>query len=217
MNSWENMRARHSVRTYTGEPLAADVREKLEAFIADINEQSGLAIQLLENDPDVFSGISKKFCGWSGIRSYVALVGPDTDELGEQVGYYGEQIVLYAQTLGLNTCWAGLFKRKNARPTIEDGQKLVLVIAIGYGTHAGKPHTSKAFDEVSKVAGEVPEWFEKGVEAALLAPTAMNQQAFLFELLEDGSVKASTSKGAFKQVDLGIAKYHFEIGSGYKF
>lgn len=41
-----------------------------------------------------------------------------------------------------------------------------------------------------------PEWFENGVEMALLAPTAMNQQKFMIELNEDESVEF-TDKGGF--------------------
>jgi hypothetical protein len=59
----------------------------------------------------------------------------------------------------------------------------------------------------------MPDWFRRGVEAAQLAPTAMNQQKFLFEL-NGGKVKAIPMTGFYVKVDLGIAKYHFEVGAG---
>ena len=69
--------------------------------------------------------------------------------------------------------------------------------------------------DVGHAAETPPEWFERGVQAALLAPTAMNQQKFRFELLPDGkTVRAQTLSGAYTAVDLGIAKYHFEVGAG---
>ena len=72
------------------------------------------------------------------------------------------------------------------------------------------------------------EWFARGVEFALLTPTAANQQKFRFELFDSeadagedagaGSgkprVKASTGCGSYADVDLGIAKLHFELGAG---
>ena len=59
----------------------------------------------------------------------------------------------------------------------------------------------------------MPEWFRRGVQAALLAPTAMNQQKFTFTLQGD-TVSAKAGTGFYSKVDLGIAKYHFEIGAG---
>lgn len=53
------------------------------------------------------------------------------------------------------------------------------------------------------------------MEAVCLAPTAMNQQKFFFEL-KDGVVTAKDIKGFYTKTDLGIAKYHFEAISGHK-
>lgn len=65
---------------------------------------------------------------------------------------------------------------------------------------------------VCKVNGAAPDWFKKGIDAALLAPTAMNQQKFKF-ILNDNKVKAKAGIGFYSKIDLGIAKYHFEIGA----
>lgn len=62
------------------------------------------------------------------------------------------------------------------------------------------------------LAGAMLDWFKKGVEAALLAPTAMNQQKFVFELIGD-SVRAKSTGGFYSKMDLGIVKYPFEIGA----
>ena len=83
-----------------------------------------------------------------------------------------------------------------------------------YGENDGKERKSKSFEEVTKVRGEIPDWFRAGVEAALLAPTAMNRQAFTLELQKDGAVRLRYSLGPFYQVDTGIVKLHFEIGAG---
>lgn len=97
--------------------------------------------------------------------------------------------------------------------TIAPGEKLCAVIALGYGITPGVAHQSKAIHEVSKTEGPMPEWFKAGVEAALLAPTAMNQQKFMFEL-KGNQVDVTTQKGFYTKIDLGIVKYHFELGAG---
>ena len=96
---------------------------------------------------------------------------------------------------------------------IDEGERLCVVIALGYGKTQGVPHQSKAIEEVSKADGEMPEWFQNGVASALLAPTAMNQQKFTLSL-RDGKVSAKAGMGFYVKVDLGIVKYHFEIGAG---
>ena len=96
---------------------------------------------------------------------------------------------------------------------VRSGEKLCIVIAIGYGLTQGAPHKSKAFGDVAQVEGDVPNWFEKGIEAALLAPTAMNQQKFMFTL-KDNQVSVKAGMGFYAKIDLGIVKYHFEVGAG---
>ena len=71
--------------------------------------------------------------------SYTHL--PDLDE---KCGYWGEKIALYVQTLGMNTCWVAMtYSKRKAHFTIEAGEKLCLVIAVGYGLTQGIPHKSK--------------------------------------------------------------------------
>ena len=50
--------------------------------------------------------------GLGSAPSVIACVGKDDDTLDQRVGYYGEKLVLELQKMGLNTCWAGTFNRK---------------------------------------------------------------------------------------------------------
>ncbi len=127
-----------------------------------------------------------------------------------------KKIVLYAQQLGLNTCWVGLtYSKVKGVFQIGAGEKLCCVIAIGYGSTQGSSHKSKSVEAVSQVDGAMPDWFRRGVEAALLAPTALNQQKFQFSL-SGNQVSAKAGRGFYSKVDLGIVKYHFELGAGKK-
>jgi nitroreductase len=135
-------------------------------------------------------------------------------DLDEKCGYYGERIVLEAQRLGLNTCWVGdPLRRGKAAVEMPPGEKLALLITIGYGKTQGAPHRSKPLESFYTAGEPLPDWFRAGVEAARLAPTAINQQKFHFAL-DGNTVTATTANGPLAAVDVGIAKYHFEIGAG---
>lgn len=205
---------RHSVRQYIDKPISDDIKAKLTEYVAEQNKESGLRIQILFDEPQAFNCFMADYGSFKNVTNYIALVGKKVDDLDEKCGYYGEKIVLFAQTLGLNTCWVGMsYSKSKARFDISKGEKLCLMIALGYGENQGKPHKSKSYDDVVKSTLPAPDWFKKGVNAALLAPTAINQQKFKF--FYDGKcVWAKAGLGFFSKVDLGIAKAHFEIGAG---
>ena len=207
------IKERHSVRSYLDKKIENEKVNKLNELINSINKKEGLNIQLIINDPEVFDKYLLHYGRLKNCHNYVALIGKKNDLLDEKIGYNGEKIVLLAQELGLNTCWVGGTYKKNAvNAKIESGEKLVCIIAIGYGETSGKPRKSKKIDNVTKSLN-YPEWFKKGVEYALLAPTAINQQRFKFEYLGDNSVKAISGIGPMTKIDLGIVKYHFELGA----
>ena len=210
---------RHSVRAYDGLALTDEDRTYLEARIAAINAEAGLHIQLTCGEPAAFYSLLAHYGKFSGVVNYLVLAGPDTPGLDEACGYWGELLVLEAQARGMRTCWVGgTFSKRKARFTLAKGERLSLVVALGYGLTDGRPHpVKKTAQDVAKVpAGDVaPDWFDAGVAEALLAPTAMHQQKFRFELCPDEEhVRATTAGGPFTKVDLGIAKCHFELGSG---
>ena len=215
MDIYEAMRARHSVRRYLAKPIEAEIVRELETEIERCNSEGGLRIQLLTEAPEAFQSILATYGLLRGVRNCIALVGRDEEDLDERVGYYGEQLVLRAQMLGLNSCWVGgTYDKKKIRAAIGEGERLALVIALGYGANQGSERKKKAAEQLCCAEGEVPAWFLAGVNAARLAPTAINQQKFRFRLLTDGSVRAEDLGGPYSKVDLGIVKYHFELGAG---
>lgn len=210
---WNAMRSRHSVRRYLDRPIEGEVLKKLQAKIAHCSAESGLSIQYIENEPAVFAGLAS-YGFFTGVRSYLAFVGVPSPLLEETVGRYGEELVLYTQTLGLSTCWVGgTYSRKKCSVQVAEGEKLVCLIVIGYGENPGRPHKNRPLAKLCTAPEPMPDWFAKGMEAALLAPTAINQQKFHFTLKE-GKVLAEETGGPYSKVDLGIVKYHFELGAG---
>ena len=216
MTEKEAILARHSVRKYTNKAIDADIAAKIVEKVAEVNAESGLHFQFLNDEGEAFSNLILKFSGLDSAPASIACVGPDTPDLDEKVGYYGEKIVLFLQTIGLNTCWVGSFSKKRSEAVVGAGERNVISIAVGYGENEGKTHKSKSEDQLVDAAGERPEWFNEGVKAALLAPTALNQQKFTIRLKDADAAEIVSTGGAFTGVDLGIVKYHFEVGSGRK-
>ena len=217
----EAIEARHSVRAYKEQPLAADVVKVLEEKIAVLNLEGKLHIQLIQNEPKAFLGTIAKYGKFRNVGNYIVMAGQKADDLDERVGYYGEQLVLLAQTLGLNTCWVGLsYSKVSGTYELGEDEKIACYIAIGYGETQGVGHKIKTVEQVSNISDITPLWFKKGVEAALLAPTAVNQQKFSFEYIgmRNNRHQVRAKKGfsmiGYTKMDLGIAKYHFEIGAG---
>lgn len=208
----ELMKERHSVRQYTDKKIEKEKREVLNALIAKINQKAGLHIQIIYDEPKCFNSMMAHYGKFDGVNNYIALVR-EKSKPDEALGYYGEQIVLKAQELGFNTCWVAMTHGKS-KAQIDKGEKLVCLISLGYGKTAGAAHKSKKLSEVCNYKKDMPEWFLSGMEAALLAPTAMNRQKFYFELLPDNSIKITCGKGLYTKLDLGIVKYHFEVVSG---
>ncbi|WP_400237329.1 nitroreductase family protein [Methanomethylophilus alvi] len=207
------MEKRHAVRSFTDGRIEGEIKDALDKEVAACNSEGGLRIQLVTDEPEAFGGFMSRHSDFSNVRNYIALVGADNTESREKLGYYGERLVILAQRLGLNSCWVALtFSKRESKVEVGPGEALVCAIALGYGTTQGESHPIKRPDEVSKCGTGVPEWFAKGVECALLAPTALMKQNFMFEY-RDRKVYA-TSKGICAPVNLGIVKYHFEVGAG---
>ena len=214
MSLTEVMKSRHSVRQYTNRALGDGVLFALKDEIDACNKESGLNIQLITNEPRAFDGLLAHYGKFSGVTNYIAMIGKKGPDLEETCGYYGERLVLFAQQLGLNTCWVAMtYSKIKTAFVLNRGEKLCIVIALGYGATQGVPHKSKTIQDVVRAEVPLPDWFQDGVKAALLAPTAMNQQKFMFSLT-DNRVSVKAGKGFYTRIDLGIVKYHFEVGAG---
>ena len=217
MTLQEAIKARHSVRKYTDKPIESAKVATLRADIERVNAESGLNIQLVLDEPKAFSTGMWKYGQFSGVKNYFVMAGPKGKEAEEKIGYYGERLVLLAQTLGLNTCWVGLtYKKIPGTYTLSDGDTVHCMIALGYGSIPGVQHPLKPVEQFFEAEGLPPKWFQDGMEAAMLAPTAVNQQKFKFILHEGNKVEAKTlfSMAGYTSIDLGIVKYHFELGAG---
>ncbi len=216
MNFDEAIRERHTVKIYKKKEVPADVVKQLNERIIALNEGLDIFMSLVTNDSSALNAAVK--IGFTkNVNNYIVLSGKNEPDLEEKLGYGGADIMLFAQTLGLNTWWvSGTFNKGNAREKggVPGTNLIKGIIIFGYGENQGVPHKSKSTVDVSKYSGGTPPfWFIRGVGSALLAPTALNRQAFRIEGHQN-KVKITYAKGQFSGLDLGIIKYHFETGAG---
>ena len=200
-------------RRYVSPERATALREQLNARAAEYSREGRLNISIQYDDPEGFDSRLAHYGRFRNVNNYIVLAGAKDGDFDYRCGYWGERLVLYAQQLGLNTCWVALTHGKS-RAVVGAGEREVIIIALGYGRTQGSPHRSKAAAEVSNLTSESPEWFRRGVEAALLAPTAVNQQKFRIEQSGNTVTAKAGRFGTQLRVDLGIVKCHFELGAG---
>lgn len=207
----EAMKERHMVRKYVDKKIPEDLVSKLNERIEENNKKYDLSIKLmLDNDKAVNSII--KLLLAKGVKNYIILAGNNIDDLAEKLGYSSADIMLYAQTLGLNTWYVGGTFNRGVSKYVPN-KKVIGIVAIGYGVNNGIAHKSKTLEEVSSYDGTMPEWFQNGIEASLLAPTALNKQDYKI-IGKDKKVKIEIDNGIFTGANKGLIKYHFELGAG---
>lgn len=211
MDIHQAIKERHSVRHYQLKPIEQSVVNELNKEIALCQKESGIRIEFICQEPEAFKSFFVHYGRFKNVQNYIAFIIKKKDD-EEKVGYFGERIVLKAQQLGLNTCWVGAtYSVKKVPCSLHEDEKLACVITVGYGMTQGKPHKSLPIEKCCLCIDEKPEWFDKGMETVMLAPTAMNSQKF-FLTLKDEHVEIS-SHGSYDKINLGIVKYHFEQGA----
>jgi len=210
----EAVTQRHMVRKYIDKPIPAELIKMLNARVAENNTNFNLSLKLVTENSDGIGGVAKLLLTKT-VYNYIILAGKDCADLDENLGYCGADLILYAQTLGLNTWWCGgMFNGKGVLRHLENANvRINGVIAIGYGQTQGVPHKSKTAAQISQYSGNAPQWFINGVDALLYAPTALNKQPYMVRG-NGNKVTITAGDGHFAGIDLGIGKYHFEVGAG---
>ena len=157
MTIQEAIEARHSVRAYKDLPLSEEIVKLLEDELVKLNNEGQLHIQLICNEPKAFQGTMAKYGKFRNANNYLVMAGKKADDLDERIGYYGEHLVLLAQTLGLNTCWVGLsYSKVPGTYVLDEGEKIACYIAIGYGETQGSGHKIKTVEQVSNASDITP-------------------------------------------------------------
>ena len=220
------MDVRKSWRRYTAESISSETRELLLNFVDEINRKEGLHFQMVFNHGEAFDGLRKSYGLFSGVRNYLVLAGDsDMPNLHEKMGYYGEKWVLLATSLEIGTCWvSGTYDKKSVCCELDDGEEVSALITFGAvldkeTTFAkllrkGMHRNSKTIEDLLHAPVQPPNWVLEGMKYVVKAPSAANRQPVRFTYSE-GLVLASVPGDSMNQnLDMGIAKLHFELGSG---
>lgn len=233
-NDLDAINMRRSRRKYQETKLSQPIIDYFRNEITKFNHDSGLSMFFLEDGSRAFDGITKSYGMLKGVRSLIVLKGPSSDaHLKEKCGYYGERLVLDATKMSLGTCWvAGTYSRKDPVFKCDADEEIVCVITIGHVdpinskgenliyklTHR-KTKPASHFYSLHHFDEKAPEWFLRGIESVMKAPSDVNSQPvhFVFDKLTNLVTAHVSVKRATDLIDLGIAKLHFEIVTGGTF
>lgn len=228
MTNMEAIDARFSCRAYVDEPLNATTLCKLRGRVDELCQESGLRFVLVgPSDGGAELKLSDRmFTG--GVSTYLALIGPNNDDVRERFGYFGEKFVLFATMLGLGTCWvAGTFDRASVVAPIDAGEVVHDVIPVGHmpakqpfaqrAIRAGLRRRDKKPETLYQgptTLADAPSWVKAGIQSVIKGPSAVNQQPVVFVQDERGlRATLPNVKREVAYTDLGIAKLHFELGA----
>lgn len=233
----EQLRERHSVRSFTTEPIHEDHLKALNSEITMINtHEAGMHFRLVTEDSDPFSGFTSSYGFFKNARNYLAcVVDTDFPDYMERAGYLAQQFVMKAQSLGLSTCYVGgTYNAGKVNVQMRAGWKLLFIVLTGYKSEAPasfvaklassiihrKKRTIESFFEgdFQTAVGEIP-YLRTMLEALACAPSSLNKQPVKVRLEERDGVKtvcagvdASNPKNL---IDLGIAKFNMAaVGDG---
>lgn len=183
---------------------------------------------------DVFKGIVGSYGKIKNAPAFIAFIGNmDSPFVQEEVGYTGEGVILEATALGLNTCWvAGFFRPESVASLVElkSSEQVLAVTPVGYairvesreeklmtgfGRHRRRLPVSRLMNEPGRT--NIPEWIKASIQAARLAPSAINRQPWGF-YVGDNSITVYVRTGGpefsiSKRLDCGIAMLHLEVAA----
>lgn len=219
---------RQSRRSFKSELPPIDKIRQILDLVDQINEENGLNIQVMVDERDGFSGITAHYGLFTNVKNYIALVGNKDDEnIDEKLGYFGEQILLFCENLELGTCWVGgTFDKAKCKCKVSENEVFNCAIAFGVPTNIVTPKeklirsTMHAIKKTKSIQDffyseeeQPPNWFIEGMRMVQKAPSALNKMPVMF-FYSGGSVYAQVkSPKTMELYDLGIAKFHFEVGA----
>ena len=143
---------------------------------------------------------------------FIAIFSDGSDDGLLNVGFMYQQLDLYAQSIGLGTCWVGLGNLTD-KESAPEGMKLAVMMAIGLPDNV--PERTAA-DFKRKPMADIADRPDDRLEALRLAPSATNSQPWYVTHEGDtlhlfreelGRIKQRTH-GRMNKIDMGIGLCH---------
>jgi nitroreductase len=227
--------SRRSRRLFDGQSINPAVLENLQVACKAFRPFTGVRAVLVNHSADeVFKGIVSHYGKIKGAPAFIAFIGNMEDQhIQEKLGYTGEGVVLEATALGLGTCWVGVSFRQDVasyHARIKKNEKILALTPVGYTretwsmeekimTGFGRAHRRKSLEKLIRGSKNVPKpfWIQTALEAARVAPSAVNRQPWRFTV-ESDSITVTVNNlqdtlNISKRLDCGIAMLHIEIGA----
>jgi hypothetical protein len=226
---------RRSRRQFDQRPLESTLLVTLHTVCKEFRPfPQAPAVLVTQSVDDVFKGAIGHYGKIKGAPAFIAFIGDmDNPNIHEQVGYLGEGIILEATALKLGTCWVGGFFRPEVAASltnINKNERVFAVTPIGYVSEDwsleekimagfGRKHQRKPLSELITGLEEEkwPAWMKELLEAARLAPSAVNRQPWRFHIEQHSiTISVDNLKDTFtisKRLDCGIAMLHIEVAS----
>lgn len=225
---------RKSRRNFLPKPLKAEHYDKLSEFIGSIEVP-------FENDVAVslhYAGGRTPFMPFKGPEHFAAFTGEPGILSQAKTGFTGELFILFAESLGIGTCWYGHYLKNNVYQVVYGDKDYTPLGAIYCVTPLGYYANKKYFTENvtdllfrKKKSVEqnlhpdsvksIPPHILSALELACLAPSAMNSQCWYFKVTKQDSeyiVEISKPVGyqhfkwKYTDIDVGAAACHFWLG-----
>ena len=209
---------RQSIRKFDFTPLTQEKKQEIEEYAKSIKpllSEVSTQIVLLEQKDMKPSPLKVK------APYYLVFCSRRSNGYYENAGYLAEQMALYLHKIGLGCCYSGMAKvGKQAAAELEF--EPIAVIAFGEGK-ACIDRNVKDFKrkELSEIYSGTK--YEEIIEAARLAPSAVNSQPWYFSergnIIDVYRVKnkgiKETMIGVKARIDVGIAICHLCIAANH--
>lgn len=227
----EDIRNRHSVRTFTNKEIEQSIINTIKAEITMVNTiEAGLHFQLISDDKSPFTNFRHSYGMFRNASNYIAcVIEPSYPNTYQRCGYCAQQIVLKIVSLGLGTCYVGgTYNPSKVNAQLRAGEKIAFLILFGYEDNQSKSLMSKIgyalthrnkrkFSEyiqsdltIDQIKEEKPELYN-AIEAVALAPSALNRQPYKIVLNDNQISAVANSDSSRDLIDLGIAMHNFQI------
>jgi nitroreductase len=243
MSSWEIPFARwyaaighrRSRRRFDPRPIEPNLLANLQDICAKFRPYPEARAVVVTQSPDeVFKGAIGHYGKIKDAPAFIAFIGRmDSPYVQERVGYLGEGIILESTALNLATCWvAGLFRPEVAGrfAGANEGERVLAVTPVGHPQEEwsleekimsgfGRNHRRKPLAKLVTGPEESkwPAWIKQALDAARLAPSAVNRQPWRFHVEpEQITISVDSLKETFhisKRLDCGIAMLHLETAA----
>ena len=211
MKTAEMISRRRSVRAYRTESISPERLEKLQAYmegLAPLLPGARVSARLI---PTAHGSFLQK---WK-TPHFIAIFSDGSDDALLNAGFMYQQLDLYAQSIGLGTCWVGLGSLTEEEP-VPDGMKLAVMMAVGLPDNV--PERTPA-DFKRKPMAELTDRPDERLEALRLAPSATNSQPWyvthdggtLHIWREELGLIKQRTHGRMNKIDMGIGLCHLYV------